>query len=607
MGVDALRQASNDTASPSADPLTLAAVWSSLIAVAEGTGTALKSMAFTPSIREGEDFSIGVFDARGRMLAQGNFAPGHLGSMPYTVEAFLRVRPLSQWRPGDALITNDPSIGAGHLSDVSMAVPVFHEDAVVAFVVGTCHHIDVGGGAPGSQEVEGVAELCQEGLNLPPVLLFDAGKPVDDIFRIVGANTRERKKVTSDFLAERNALEVHGVPRLRQLFAKYGTATMEACFDEILRRTEAAVREEIAKLPGGSYTYVNYIDDYGAGTPKVKIHVTVHVDGDEIIVDFAGSDLAVPAGVNSYLTYTRAYVFCALKCLLRADLPQNDGGLKPIHVTAPLGSYFNPAYGSACGARAINCVRIAETVMGALAPISKKAVAPYGGWSHFSFGGIDPRTGKPVVGVDFFMGGHGARSDKDALDFWIGPANISNIPVEIWEAAYPLRVESLQVVPDSEGVGRFRGSPGMRKEIRFLMDDFTLSNLTEKQKYIPAGLFGGGSGRAGSTVLSRDGHERKLEGKGTYPHLRHGDLIKVEVSGGAGYGSPLERDPERVREDVVLRRFVSVEGARRHYGVVIDPQTGEVDVRATASLRESLAASDPFREPVESRQADQGD
>lgn len=571
------------------DPLSLAAVWSSLIAIAEGTGTALKSMAFTPSIREGEDFSIGVFDARGRMLAQGNFSPGHLGSMPYTVEAFLKARPLASWKPGDALITNDPSIGAGHLSDVSMAVPVFFEEEVVAFLVGTCHHIDVGGGAPGSQEVEGVTELCQEGLNLPPVLMFDAGRAVEDIFRIIGANTRETKKVTSDFFAQRNALEFHGVPRLRELFRKYRSEIMNACFDEILERTERAVREEIGRLPDGAYGYVNYIDDYGPGTPPIKINLTVRVAGEEIEVDFAGSDPAVPAGLNSYLTYTRAYVFCALRCLLRPDLPQNQGGLRPIRVTAPVGSYFNPTYGTACGARAINCVRIAETVMGALAPISNKVVAAYGGWSHFSFGGLDPRTERRVVGVDFFIGGHGARSDKDGLDFWIGPANVSNIPVEIWEEAYPLRVERFEALPDSEGPGKYRGSPGMRKDIRFLMHDFTLSNLTEKQKYLPPGLSGGGAARAGSTILSRDGRETKLEGKGTFPGLRYGDLIKVEISGGAGYGDPLQRDPAAVLKDVVAHQFVSVAGARERYAVVIDEEKLEVDGVATAALRATRA------------------
>lgn len=567
------------------DPLSLAAVWSSLVAIAEGTGAALKSMAFTPSIREGEDFSIGIFDARGRMLAQGNFSPGHLGSMPYTVQAFLKARPLDRWRPGDALITNDPSIGAGHLSDVSMAIPVFHEDELVAFLVSTCHHIDVGGGAPGSQEVDGVTELCQEGLNLPPVLMFDAGRPVEDIFRIVGANTRERKKVTSDFHAQRNALEFHGAPRLRELFTKYGVSVVRRSFDEILRRTEEAVREEIAKLPDGTYSYVNYIDDYGPDTPQLRVNVAVTIAGDEITVDFAGSDAAVPAGVNSYLTYTRAYVFCALRCLLRPELPQNEGGLRPIRVTAPVGSYFNPEYGAPCGARAINCVRIAETVMGALAPISDKVVAAYGGWSHFSFGGVDPRTKTQVVGVDFFIGGHGARTNKDGLDFWIGPANVSNIPVEIWETAYPLRVERFEVLPDSEGAGRFRGSPGMRKDVRFLMDDFTLSNLTEKQKYVPPGFAGGGSARTGSTVLSRDGIDTVLQGKGTFRNLRYDDVIKVEVSGGAGYGDPLERDPEKVREDVAVRRFVSLGGARERYGVVLDPDTLAVDAPATASLR----------------------
>lgn len=566
------------------DPITLASVWNGLIAAAEEVGIAIRATAFTEAIREGDDFSVGVFDTAGRMVAQGNFSPGHLGAMPFTMKRFLEEWPLERWSPGDAVITNDPLIGTGHFPDFCMAAPVFFEGRAVAFVVATCHHIDVGGAAPGSQQVEGIVDFYQEGLHVPPVRLYERGEPSPGIFRIIAANSRE-ERILDDFKAQRNALEHHGVPRVADVFRRYGADALRACFDQIIERTEAAVRAEIRKLPRGRHTYSNVLEDYGPGTPPVRIEVAIEIRGDEIVVDFTGSSPQVPAGINSYISYTRAYVYYALKCLLSPEVPQNEGGIRPITVTAPEGSYFNPRYGAGCGARAMNSMRIAESVLAAMASVSPLAVAPYGGWSHFCFGGIDPRSGRRVVGTEILSGGHGARLDKDGIDFLIGPFNVNNLPAEPWEAAFPLRVEKLETAVDSEGAGTYRGSPGVYKEIRFLMDDWTFANLTEKEKHVPPGLRGGGSGTKGSTVLVRDGQARPLEGKGTYAGMKHGDLIQITVGGGAGCGDPLGRDVEAVRRDVVENRFVSVEGARRRYGVVIEPTTHEVDRAGTERLR----------------------
>lgn len=581
-----MADASMDATRRTVDPITLASVWNGLIAAAEEVGIAIRSTAFTEAIREGDDFSVGVFDTAGRMVAQGNFSPGHLGAMPFTMKQFLVEWPVDRWSAGDAAITNDPLIGTGHFPDFCMAAPVFVDGRPVAFVVATCHHIDVGGAAPGSQQVEGIVDFYQEGLHVPPVRMYERGEPVHAVFRILAANSRE-EHILDDFKAQRNALEHHGVPRVKELFGRYGADTVCACFDAIIERTEAAVRAEIRKLPPGRHTYENVLEDYGPGTPPVQIKVAIEIRGDEIVVDFAGSSPQVPAGINSYISYTRAYVYYALKCLLNPDVPQNEGGIRPITVTAPAGSYFNPRYGAGCGARAMNSMRIAESVLAAMASVCPRAVAPYGGWSHFCFGGIDPRSGRRVVGTEILSAGHGARLERDAIDFLIGPFNVNNLPSEPWEAAVPLRVEKLRTAKDSEGAGKYRGSPGLYKEIRFLMDDWIFANLAEKEKHVPPGLLGGQPGGKGSTVLVRDGVERPLEGKGTYTGMKHGDLIKITVGGGAGCGDPLERDVEAVWNDVVVNGFVSVEGARRRYGVVIDPATMEADLARTKRLRAS--------------------
>ena len=572
------------------DPITLASVWGGLIAITEEIGVTIRRSAYSESVREGQDFSVGMFDREGQLIAQGNFSPGHLGSMPFIMKHVLGYYPLEAWQPGDTVIVNDPLIGTGHLPDIFAVVPVFFEGQVVAFISCVCHHVDVGGAAPGSQAVEGVLDLYQEGIRLLPVKLYRGGEPVEDIFRLILANVRDERKTLGDLRAQRNALEHQGVPRLLDYYRRYGADTMQACNAEVLRRTEDAVRDEITKLPDGTYSFVNYLDDYGPGTPPVKLNVTVEISGSDITVDFTGSDDQVPAGVNCYINYTRSYVFCALKAILASHVPQNEGGIKPIKVVAPEGSYFNPRHGAPCGARMVNSVRLAESVMGALAPVSDRVVAPYGGASHGSFGGIDPQTGRRVVGTEFLFTSHGARANKDGLDLLAGPFNIQNIPVEVWETSYPLRVEKLMIAKDSGGPGRFRGGVGIYKEVRFLIDDFTYTNLTEKEKYVPPGPLGGRPGAKGSTVLVQGDEERVLEGKGTYHHLKYGAVLKLTAAGAGGFGDPLERDPQKVLDDV-WGGLVSVEGARRDYGVVIDDYSLTVDLEVTQAVRASMRAS----------------
>ena len=573
--------------SPKVDPVTLTSVWGSLITITEEIGVAIRKSAYSESVREGQDFSVGMFDAAGQLIAQGTFSPGHLGSMPFIMKHVLSYYPLGAWHPGDTVVVNDPLIGTGHLPDIFAVVPVFFERALVAFIACVCHHVDVGGAAPGSQAVEGVVDLYQEGIRLLPVKLYQRGEAVEDIFRVILANVRDERKTLGDLRAQRNALEHHGVPRVLDLYDKYGVETMSACGGEILERTEAAVRDEIRKLPNGKYSFVNYLDDYGPGTPPVKLNVTVEVDDSDITVDFAGSSPQVPAALNCYINYTHSYVFCALRSILAPHIPQNEGGIKPIKVVVQEGSYFNPKHGAPCGARMVNSALIAESVMGALAPVCERAVAPYGGLSHGSFGGTDPRTGRRVVGTEFLFTSHGGRSDKDGLDMLAGPFNIQNIPVEIWETSYPLRVEKLQVVTDSGGAGKFRGGVGVYKEIRFLMDDFTFTNLTTREKHAPVSPSGAKPGAIGSTVLAQDGGEQVLEGKGTYHHLKQGAVLKLLAAGAGGYGDPLERDPQAVLNDV-LNRVVSVAGARRDYGVAIDSGMLTVDAKETRNLRRAM-------------------
>ena len=284
------------------------------------------------------------------------------------------------------------------------------------------------------------------------------------------------------------------------------------------------------------------------------------------------------------LNYTRAYAYFALKCLTEPFIPQNGGGMRPVQVTAPEGSFFNPKFPAAGGARAMVSHRIFEVVIGALAPVLKdRVIAGHSQGVTPCFGGIHPGTGKHFVCVDLIKGSFGARPFKDGADALVCSMNPRNVPVEAHEQKFPLLVECLEFIPDSGGAGKFRGGIGVRKDIRAL-NKMKLFNLTDRFRFAPYGLFGGKPGAKGATLLKRGPKEIPLHSKGAY-NLEPEDVVSFIISGAGGYGNPIERDVQMVLKDV-LGGYVSVEGARKDYGVVIHPGSLTVDLEETKKLRQ---------------------
>jgi N-methylhydantoinase B len=570
------------------DPITLGVLWGGLQAVAEEMGLALRRTAYSEAVREGLDFSTAVFDTGGRMIAQGNFSPGHLGAMPSVVGHVLAEYPAATFEPGDAVLLNDLYMGSGHLPDCFVTSPAFFEGELVGFVVNCAHQVDVGGAGPGSQNVEGVRECYQEGLRILPVKFYRSGTPVPEIIRMITANVRVPDKVLGNFKAQVNANHV-GARRLGELYAQYGRDTVARYTEEILARTEAAMRAAIKELPDGTYTFEDYLDDAGRDTEPIRVAVTVAVQGDEVSVDFAGSSPQVAAAINSTYNYTASYSLFALKSVTDARLPQNAGGLRPIRVTAPAGSFFNPLPPAPGGGRAIVQQRIVDAIMGALAQaVPERVVAPAAHWSNPNFGGVDPRTGKRFVFYDIIIGGYGARPTKDGCESLAPCFNVNNIPVEISETNYPVLIERQEFIRDSAGAGKFRGGCGLRKDIRLLGEDVTFSGLAERQRFAPYSLFGGSAPRRGRTILNPGPHQQALHGKGVYA-LKCGDVLRFELSGAGAYGDPLERDPVAVWDDV-RNGYVSPEAAERLYGVCLEAQTGDLDAPATAARRRQRRA-----------------
>ncbi|GIX47847.1 MAG: hydantoinase [Candidatus Tectimicrobiota bacterium] len=565
------------------DPITLGVLWGALQAVAEEMGVALRRTAYSEAVREGLDFSTAVFDARGRMLAQGNFSPGHLGAMPSVVTHVLEAYPPESWSPGDAVLLNDLYLGSGHLPDCFVTSPVFAEGELVGFVVNCAHQVDMGGAGPGSQSVEGVREFYQEGLRILPVKFYQGGQPVPEILRLISANVRVPDKVLGNFQAQVGANYV-GARRLAELYAQYGRRVLARYSEEILDRTEAAMRAAIRTIPDGTYRFTDYLDDCGRDTDPITVAVAVTVRGDEVTVDFAGSSPQVAAAMNSTYNYTASYSFFAIKSVTDPRLPHNAGGLRPIRVVAPPGSFFNPLPPAPGGGRAIVQQRIVDALMGALAQaVPERVVAPASHWANPNFGGVDPRTGKRFVFYDVIIGGFGARPTKDGCESLAPCFNVNNIPVEVSEANYPVRIERLEFIPDSAGAGTFRGGCGLRKDIRVLGEEVVLSNLGERHRFAPYSLCGGLPPRRGCTLLNPGPQQQQLHSKGVYL-LRRGDLVRFELCGAGGYGDPLKRDPAAVQRDV-RGGYVSLQAAREVYGVCLDPETLAIDEDATRALR----------------------
>ena len=567
------------------DVITKGVVWAALQSIAEEAGTALRKTAYSQAVREGRDFSAALFDARGRMIAQGDFSPGHLGSMPSLVGHVLREYPPDALQPGDAIVLNDLYMGSGHLPDFFLTTPVFHRDRLVGFVVNCAHQVDVGGAAAGSQAVEGISEFYQEGIRILPTRLWRGGEVNREVMRLITGNVRVPEIVEGDLKAMRNSGRV-GEVRLAELFGRYGTETVLAAWDEILAHSEREMRAAIREVPSGRYSAEDFYDDCGRGTDPLRVFVTVIVDGDEITVDFEGSSPQTRSGMNSAFNYTLAYTWHTVKsALVQQTLPQNAGTMRPIRARAPEGSLFNPRPPAAAGARAVMQQRIVDVILQALAQaIPERVIAASSHWANPIFEGFDPRRGRRFVYYDIIVGGMGARPHKDGAEAVCGSFNLENIPVEVNESNYPILIERLELIPDSAGAGKFRGSCGLRKDIRFLGERGSVSNLSDRHRFPPPGLFGGQPGALGRTLLNPGAEgEQDLHPKAIYP-LAHADLVSLRVSGSGGYGDPRARDPELVARDVALG-YVSVDQAREGYGVVIDPVSGAVDAGATTHLR----------------------
>jgi N-methylhydantoinase B len=555
------------TAAKTVDPITLTVIWNSLISIAEELGVTLRHTAFSEGVREGDDFATALFDRNAVMIAQGNFSPGHLGSMPFVAKSVLQYFPVETLKPGDSILVNDSFIGAGHFPDTYQIMPVFLGARVIGFVACSAHQVDMGGAAPGSQKVHGVTESFQEGLRILPVRFVREGKIDDDILRIVLGNVRMPDKVRGDLLAQHTA-NLTAAVRLEKMFRDYGIETVDRAYQAILDRSEAAMRAVLAEVPAGTYSFEDKMDDYGPGTEPIRMAVDITFDGKgEVEFDFSRSSDAVPAALNSYINYSRAYAVFAIKTFCNALDPQTEGSMRPIKLKVREGSFFNPKFPAPSGGRPILQIRIFDTINGALAQaLPHRAMGAFSHWSNPNVGGIDDRTGKPFVMYDVSLAGYGGQHGKDGVEGMSPVMNCSNIPVEVHETHSPVRVRHFGFIPDTGGAGQWRGGCGIRKDIELLNSTAVLSHLGDRHVFAPYGIFGGKPGALAESILNPHGNGEKLHSKETRP-IKRGDVLSFRLSGAGGYGPPEKRERSAIERDIA-DGYVTPEAARRDYDYI---------------------------------------
>lgn len=526
------------------DPITLEILWSRLIATADEAAATLVRTAFSTIVYETHDYTCVLLDAQGDSLAQSSkSAPSFIGTLPATIKHFLRWFPPETLRPGDVLLTNDPWMGTGHTPDMNVATPIFRGGRLVGFAGGVSHVVDIGG-IPYSASARDVYE---EGLRIPPCKLYSEGKRTKLLFDLFEYNTRAPEQVIGDIeaLVTANAM---GAQRLLDLMDEAGIEDLAPLATAIQSASEQAMRKALGRIPDGDYHHELWMDGF---EEPLRIRALVRVAGGEIWIDFDGSSPQVSRGINSVLPYTYAYTAFGVKSLLNPETPNNQGAFRPIHVTAPRGSFLNPVPPAPVGARNLTGHILPFAVYGALARVVPDRVAALGGsapsWALALHG--RHAEDRPFSLVLFLSGGLGATASRDGNACVSFPGLVANVPVELTEHLAPVLVHAKRLRPDSGGVGRQRGGLGQEVIIESVSKSPMRVSIQAERIRTPAeGLLGGGPGACGETLVN---DRPAADSKGVVT-LEQGDRITLRLPGGGGFGDPRERDPALAARDLTL-------------------------------------------------------
>ncbi len=562
----------NKTPTLKTDPATFEVVKNSLYAAAEEMKVVLAKTAYSPILKVAGDYSCGIFDRKGEMVAQGPDLPIHLGSMPDAVKAVIAAA--DGFAPGDIYIHNDPYFGGSHLPDVNVVSPAFHGDIMLGFACVRAHWPDIGSATPGSYGA--VTEIFGEGLRLPPVRLYRAGELNREVDAIIFANVRTPDERRGDLNAQ-IAANRRGSGRLSELAGKYGIDTLLRIMGEVMDYSDTMMRALLRKLPDGGGSFEDFLDgdgileDGATEDDTFTIRMKATKQGDRLTVDFTGSDPQVAGPMNAPLSVTASGIYTSVKMIVDPTgmIPPNSGCWRAIEVIAPKGSVVNAAFPApVVYANHEMSHRVADMLFGALYPAMPDRVmaCSQGTSAILTLGGVDYRNGARYVSYETIKGGFGARPAKDGINCVAsGISNTMNTPIEVLEMSFPVGVEYYEITADSGGAGKYRGGCGARRAWRILGNPSHASVCCERTKSPPFGLAGGKPGAPMTIALElADGERRELLSKGGFIAPADSRVL-FETPGSGGYGPPEERDPESLAADI-RDGYVSAEGARRDYG-----------------------------------------
>jgi N-methylhydantoinase B/oxoprolinase/acetone carboxylase alpha subunit len=517
------------------DPIQLEIFKNIFISIAEEMGAVLRRAAYSPNIKERQDYSCAIFDGDGHMVAQGEHLPVHLGSMPLSVKQVIQELEL---QPDDVAILNDPYRGGTHLPDITMISPVYIPDNPdpAFYVANRAHHADVGGMSWGSMPL--ATDIYQEGIIIPPLRLVKHGILDREVMQLILANIRTPQEREGDLITQWSANKL-GTKRLLEVVYKYSLAEVTRYMRALQQYAERMVRAAITQLPDGNYTFEDYLDDDGIDIKPIKIRVTVSIINDRVRVDFTGTDSQVKGSLNTVYAVTLSAVAYVFRALVPEDIPFNAGCLAPLEVVAPEGSLVNARCPAAvAGGNVETSQRIVDVLLGALAQAAPQLIpaASSGSMNNIAIGGFDPIKKVPFCYYETIAGGVGARSGKPGLNgVHTHMTNTLNTPIEALETAYPLQIITYSLRHNSGGLGAFRGGEGIRRHIKFL-SQAQVTILSDRRNHSPYGLWGGQPGRVGKNILiNTEGKKKKLPSKANFT-VQPGEILCIYTPGGGGYG-----------------------------------------------------------------------
>jgi N-methylhydantoinase B len=575
------------------DPITFELFRNAIFAIADEMALTVFRTTYSGVLKDNMDYSTAFCDASGKLVAQGLTLPGHLGSIPTALDVVV-AKYGEDIAPGDVFVMNDPFEGGMHLPDIFLFKPIYQDGRRLAFAATICHHTDVGGRVAGSNASDST-EIYQEGLRIPALKLYQAGKRNETLFALIEKNVRVPVKVFGDLRAQLAACHI-AERQFQGLVARYGADAVTELMAGVIDHAERLTRSALRELPDGQWSFEDWIDDDGVELEKpIRLFVTMTKQGDRMTVDWTGTDPQVKGAINNTYSYSKAASYTAIRSVLPGNIPNNEGVFRAIQVIAPPGTIANGVLPAACAARGLTGFRMVDCAFGCLAMMLPDRVfaASDGGNTGITIGGYY-KNRTPFIYVDFTCGAWGGRPFADGLDGNSNMfANMASHSVEVTEAEQPIRIEAYEFVPDKAGPGKFRGGVPFRRDYRFLEEEGMLQVRSDRRRFRPYGLYGGQPGRPSWNWLNPETENRSLPSKLTMTICR-GEVFRHEVAGAGGYGDPLQRDVSAVERDV-RNELVSVAAARADYGVVIE--AGRVDPAATERLRDEMRRARGWTEP----------